>query len=333
MSIDEDFVNDGEYTSYIGVFLAPLGSFLAEPDVTDIYINRPGELWIERLGSPPERVTAPMLTPEALWRLARQIAQLTHQGISRAHPLLSATLPGGERIQIVAPPATRGDMAIAIRKHIVRDLELEDYAKSGALDHTDMTLLGPNRRRWLRQPEESPTEFLRRAVRERANIVISGGTATGKTTFLNTLARNIGDDERLVFIEDASEIRVRQPNAVGLIAVKGSQGEASVTAADLLQAALRMRPDRIIIGELRGEEAYAFLRAVNTGHPGSITTIHADSPAGAIDQLALIILQSGVALTRTDIVNYVSGVIDIFVQLSRVGGRFRVDAISQASQN
>lgn len=329
MKIYEDFANDGEHTSYIGVFLAPLARYLAEQDVTDIFINRPGELWIERLGTPPECVIVPTLTPDALWRLARQIAQFSHQAISRVHPLISATLPGGERIQIIAPPATRGDIAVAIRKHIVRDFDLADYERSGALDHTDLTPLGPSRRRWSRGPEETPSEFLRRAVRGRANILISGGTATGKTTFLNALVRNIDLNERLVFIEDAAEIRMRQPNAIGLISVKGDQGEAAVTAADLLQAALRMRPDRIILGEIRGEEAYAFLRAVNTGHPGSITTIHADSPLGAVDQLALIVLQTGIALTRNDVIDYVTSVVDVFVQLSRVEGQFRIDAITQ----
>ena len=128
--------------------------------------------------------------------------------------------------------------------------------------------------------------FLRAAVARRKTIVISGGTGSGKTTLLNALVKEIPRSERLVVIEDAPEIRLDHPNAVGLVAVRGGLGEAQVDADTLLAASLRLRPDRILLGELRGREAFAFLRAVNSGHPGSITTVHADSPAGALDQIA-----------------------------------------------
>ena len=129
-------------------------------------------------------------------------------------------------------------------------------------------------------------------------------------------------------IEDTPEVRLTHPNAVGLVAVRGELGEARVGAEDLLQASLRLRPDRIILGELRGREAFQFLRAVNSGHPGSITTVHADSPAGARDQIALMVLQAGVQLGRAEIVDYVAGVVDVFVQLSREQGRRRVSEVA-----
>ncbi|MDQ4086539.1 MAG: Flp pilus assembly complex ATPase component TadA, partial [Pseudomonadota bacterium] len=166
--------------------------------------------------------------------------------------------------------------------------------------------------------------MLAAAVRARKNILISGGTSTGKTTFLNALIREIPIEERLILVEDTPEVHVRHPNAVGLLAVRGELGEARVTANDLISASLRMRPDRIILGELRGEEAFAFLRAVNTGHPGSMTTVHADSPQRAIEQIVLLALQAGTQLNRDDVRHYVASTVDIFVQLARVGGRRQV---------
>jgi type IV secretion system protein VirB11 len=167
-------------------------------------------------------------------------------------------------------------------------------------------------------------KLLRDAVKARRNILISGGTSSGKTTFLNSLLAEIPDDERLVLIEDTAELHLKQENAVGLIAARGELSEAQMSAEDLLIAALRMRPDRIILGELRGIEAFTFLRAVNTGHPGSMTTIHADTPQRAIEQLALLVLQAGSKLARDDVRHYVRESVDVFVQLERRAGKRRV---------
>ena len=163
--------------------------------------------------------------------------------------------------------------------------------------------------------------FLTLAVKRRKTIVLSGGTSSGKTTLLNALVKEIDLAERLVVIEDTPEIRLDHPNAIGLIAVRGETGEARVGTEDLLQASLRMRPDRILLGELRGAEAFAFLRAVNTGHPGSITTVHADSPQGAIDQITMLALLSGVDMDWAAIQSYARRVIDVVVQLKRTDGR------------
>lgn len=314
--------------AYLGVYLTPLAHYLAQSDVTDIYINQPGELWVERLGHSPERHDEPALTDSLLWRLAKQVASLTHQGISREHPLLSARLPDGSRIQIIAPPATRGSMAIAIRKHLVADMSLDDYVTEGAFAHT-------------RRGNESRDEgelaqlydnadwggFLRLAVRLRKTILVSGGTSTGKTTFLNALLREVAVDERLIVIEDTPEVQLRHRNSVGLVALRDDLGETSITADDLLTATLRMRPDRIIIGELRGSEAFTFLRAVNTGHPGSMSTIHADSPEGAFEQLGMLARSGFQQANQSEINKYTRAVINVIVQLSHFSGRRSVSEI------
>jgi type IV secretion system protein VirB11 len=314
-----------EVAVYLRTYLAPLAGFLERSDITDIFINGPGDVWIETLTGQIERHAAPQLDDSTLWRLARQIASLSNQGISGEHPLLAATLPDGERVQVVAPPATRGSLAIALRKHVVADLTLDDYERVSAFDEV-RTDGGSDAERVDAELRDllaggATAQFLRQAVRARKNIIVSGGTSTGKTTFLNALLKEIPSRERLILIEDAAEVQLSHPNAVGLIARRGAGGEARVTADDLVQASLRMRPDRIILGELRGAEAASFLRAVNTGHPGSITTLHADSPRGAVDQLSMLVLQAGLNLGRAEISDYVRGVVDVFVQLSRRDGR------------
>ena len=316
---------------YLQTYLALFAPLLGRDDVTDIFVNRPGEAWAETLGGGIERHDLPELDETTLWRLARQIASLAHQGVSREHPLLSASLPDGARVQIVAPPATRDGMALAIRKHVVANLTLEDYLAAGAFanvrkDDAGTDALDDALQRLLDGGDVAG--FLRMAVKGRKNIVVSGGTSTGKTTFLNALIKEMPQSERLIVIEDTPEVQIDHPNAVGLVAVRGELGEARVAAEDLLQASLRMRPDRIIMGELRGAEAYSFLRAVNTGHPGSVTTVHADSPRGAVDQLALMVMQAGSNLSRAEIVDYIRGVVPIFVQLSRQEGRRSVSQIA-----
>jgi type IV secretion system protein VirB11 len=313
---------------YLRAYLAPLIGMLARPDVTDIYVNRPGELWIETTTGTIERHEAPALDEPTLARLARQIAALSHQGISREHPLLSATLPDGARVQVVAPPATRGALALAIRKHVAPDLALDDYVAAGAFAETRRGRAGEttaiDRALAKKLDAGDVAAMLAMAVKARKNILISGGTSSGKTTFLNALIREIPAEERLILIEDTPELVVQQDNVVGLLAARSALGEAQVSANDLLAASLRMRPDRIILGELRGPEAFAFLRAINTGHPGSMTTVHADSAERAVEQIVLLALQAGTQLNRDDIRHYISQTVDIFVQLDRTAGRRRV---------
>jgi len=315
---------------YLRTYLAPFAQWLNEPGVTDILVNRPGEVWIDGPRG-LQRLEAPDITETILQRLAQQIAAYACQGMSREHPLLAATLPDGSRVQIVAPPATRGHMALAIRKHDMKDLTLADYEASGAFSRS---ALSTSLERDRTDAELSAlldqgrlADFVASAVRARRNIVVSGGTGTGKTTFLNALLKEVPASDRLIVIEDAPELKLGHANAVGLVAVPGELGESRVDMDALLRASLRLRPDRLMVGEIRGAEAFTFLRALNTGHPGSLTTVHANSPEGAIEQIALLTLLAGSTLTRADVLDYARSVIDIVIQLSRVDGRRSIAAI------
>lgn len=316
---------------YLRTYLAPFTPWLDRPDVTDILVNQPGEVWIDGARG-FERIATPDVTDTMLQRLAQQIAARTSQGVSREHPLLAATLPDGARVQIVTPPATRQHVSLAIRKHVVQDLTLADYDAAGAFANTrragsgDRTASDAELTTLLDRGELRA--FFSKAVREGRNIVISGGTGTGKTTFLNALLKEIPQSDRLVVIEDTPEVKLIHPNAVGLVAVGSELGETHVGIDELLRASLRMRPDRLMVGEIRGSEAFTFLRAVNTGHPGSLTTVHADSPEGALEQIAFMTLQAGLTLTRSDVIDYAKSVIDIVVQLGRVQGRRGVSSVA-----
>jgi type IV secretion system protein VirB11 len=311
---------------YLDAYLAPFRPWLERETVTEILVNRPGEVWIEDAAQPGmARIAAPAIDDQLLQRLAEQVARISHQGINREHPLLAATLPeeaglGGARIQLVGPPATRSHWALAIRRHRLLDLPLDAY---------DRGPIRPEAETRPPDPLAEPIAFLRDAIHRRRTILISGGTSTGKTTFLNAMLREIPREQRVVLVEDTAELRLPGDNGVGLIAVKGELGEARVSADDLVQAALRLRPDRIVLGELRGRETVSFLRAINTGHPGSFSTVHANTPRGALDQIALMAMQTGIGLSRGETLDYAASVIDLVVQLDRRGGRRGVAAIAE----
>lgn len=301
-------------------YLAPIQALFSRDGVTEISINRVGEAWVEIFGE-MRREEVPEFDLEHLKSLARLVAQSTDQRISEETPLLSASLPGGERIQIVFPPACEsGNVAMSIRKPNVMDVDLDQYEAFGAFQATEVVKVENKADKMLRQllDEGSVKEFIKQAIKHKKNIIISGGTSTGKTTFMNAALKEIPASERIITAEDAREIRIDHiPNRVHLLASKGGQGLAKVTTQDLIEACLRLRPDRIIVGELRGAEAFSFLRAVNTGHPGSISTLHADTPALALEQLVLMVMQAGLGITRDQIKNYIENVINVIIQLKR----------------
>lgn len=306
-------------------YLLPLKQILDRDGVNEVSINRPHEVWIELKGD-MIREELPTFDLEHLKSLGRLVAQATEQRLSEEEPLLSATLPSGYRIQIVFPPACeQGSVVISIRKPSSLKWSLEDYDKMGMFDAVSVgevedkndlilaKLLKLNRIK----------DFLHRAVIYKKNIIISGGTSTGKTTFTNAVIRSIPHEERLITVEDAREVDLSShPNRVHLLASKGGQGRSKVTTQDLIEACLRLRPERIIVGELRGSEAFSFLRAINTGHPGSISTLHADTPKMAIEQLKMMVMQAGLGMTPSEITSYIKNVVDIVVQLKR-GGKGR----------
>ncbi len=314
---------------FLQSYLAPLEPWLKTETVTDILVNRPGEVWVETQTDGLARHEAPDLTEVVLGRLGRQIAAATHQGLSREHPLLSAALPDGSRVQIISPPASRDGFLLAIRRHAIVDLDLNRLAAGQFFDASQVGQ-DEDDDRFLQDllDKGERQRFLGEAVKRRKTIVISGGTGSGKTTLLNALLKEIPASERLVLIEDAPEVRLGRDNSIGLLAVRGDQGESQVDAHDLLTAALRMRPDRILLGELRGREALAFLRAVNSGHPGSITTVHANDPKGALDQITLLTMAGEITLDWTTARAQIDRMVDIVVQVSRKNGRRGVKEIA-----
>ncbi len=307
---------------YLGIFR----SYLNDPEVSEICVNRPGEVWIEKMGEPKmARYENAEITANHMTRLARQIARISDQAINLESPLLSASLPTGERIQVVIPPISRNGVALSIRKQVFRNMSLDDYAEAGAFEQTDLI----TNEQAQENDENLKTlagrgdfrNFISTAAQQRKNIIISGGTSTGKTTLLNAILKEIDKNERIITIEDTPEVQPVHKNHLSLLASKGDQGIAKVTIQDLLESSLRLRPDRILLGELRGKEAYTFLRAVNTGHPGSITTVHADTPHGALEQIAFMVMQAQLGLQHSQIIDYIRSVVDIVIQLKRTGGK------------
>jgi type IV secretion system protein VirB11 len=300
-------------------YLLPLKQVFSEDGVNEISINRPGEAWVEKMGD-TIKIKLEDFTQSRLIALSKLIAQSTEQRISEENPILSATLPAGYRVQIVIPPACEpGTIIFSIRKQSSLKWTLDDYDKMGAFESTvykevvdqkDIELAN-----YLKNNDTK--SFLEKAVIYKKNIIISGGTSTGKTTFTNAALRSIPLHERLITVEDAREVDLEHPNRVHLLSSKGGQGRAKVDTQALIEACLRLRPDRIIVGELRGAEAFSFLRAINTGHPGSISTLHADTPDMAKEQLKLMVMQAGLGIAPEQIAEYIYNVVDVIVQLKR----------------
>lgn len=313
--------------------LALLKPFLDDPDVVEISVNRPGQVYVERLGAAHmEFHEIPDLTTAEIVNIGERAAASTNQFVSPANPILSAALPTGERIQVVLPPASPDGGTLSIRKQVVSDFTLDDYRDQGSLDEVTVAVGGLSETDELLIDQLSRKDiygFMRTAIVNRVSILISGGTSSGKTTFLNACLKSVDPHERIITLEDTRELFPPQKNAVHLLASRGDQGTASVTIQSLLESSLRMRPDRLFVGEVRGSEAFAFLRAINTGHPGSMSTVHADTPLGAYEQLAMMVMQSGLsaAYPKADLISYIQSVIPIVIQLRRDGGRRGVSEI------
>ncbi len=306
--------------SSLELTLRALRPLLEDAAVTEICINRPGEAFVERrIGW--TRATLPFADFDWCARLAKLVANATKQSISAERPILSGWLPGGERVQIVLPPATTVNcVSITIRRPSAGVRSVAEMGADGlfercvpasdALDESEVELLSLLESR-------SYEDFLRHAVRSRKNIIVSGPTGSGKTTFTKGLILDIPPEERLITIEDAQELVLdRHPNHVRLYYSKDGQGQARVTPKQLLESCLRMRPDRILLAELRSDEAFYYLRNVNSGHPGSITSVHASSARLAFEQLMLLVKESpgGRDLAREDIKSLLLMLVDIVVQ-------------------
>ncbi|WP_218813563.1 P-type DNA transfer ATPase VirB11 [Rickettsiella endosymbiont of Dermanyssus gallinae] len=297
-------------------YLAPLQPYLQTNGVTEVCINQPGAIFVEEKGK-FTRYTSEPLELGYLETLANLITEFNHKQFP--NPLLSGYLPTGQRVQCVMSPACEKNKVIfSIRCHSRRDMSLEDYQKSGVFDQyaaaNESTYAQTTNLLKSLHAKKDIFGFLEVAIKAKKNMIISGGTGTGKTTFLNACLKLIPETARLITLEDTREVKVNQPNAVHLLF---NEDDETITVEKLFKACLRLRPDRILLSELRGTEAWSFLRAANSGHPGSISTVHADTPKGCFDQLVFMMQQAHSSSTEENLRTYIQSIIPIVIQLKR----------------
>jgi pilus assembly protein CpaF len=291
------------------VGLGPLEALLADDAVTDVLVNGPAEVWVERRGV-LERTDVAFSDERELVAVIERVITPLGLRLDRSSPIVDARLPDGSRLHAVVPPATPDGPILAIRRFSEAVTDLEGLVAHGSLD----------------RPE---AERLRSLVVSRRNILVSGGTGTGKTTLLNVLSRLIPDGERTVIVEDASELRSVGHRVRLEAQPANAEGRGAVGLDQLLRAALRLRPDRIIVGEVRGPEALDLVVALNTGHAGSMSTIHANGPGEALLRLETLAL-SGLRRPAADAIRrQIEAAVDVVVQLARVGGVRRVVEIRE----
>jgi pilus assembly protein CpaF len=282
-------------------FLRPIEGLIKDLSISEIMVNGPTCVFIER-GGQLERVPGVSIGERSLQVAVRNIARVLGDEISEEKPLLDSRLPDGSRVAAVMPPCSVDGTTLTIRKFHSRLFTAEELVRTGSLSHQLLNCI-------------------RDAVERRRNILISGGTSTGKTTFLTALAAFISDQDRVVLIEDTSEIQMSKPNLVRFEARREQPGISAVTIRDLLRATLRHRPDRIILGEVRGGEAFDSLQALNTGHSGTLSTIHANSAAQALSRFTSCILESGVELPYQAIRANIGDALHLVVHLERRNGQ------------
>ena len=279
--------------------LGPIEPLLHDPEISDILINGVKSSYVERRGR-LEPVEVRFRDAQHLVHIAQRIAGRIGRRIDESSPMVDARLPDGSRVNIIIPPLALDGAAISIRRFVMQGTSLEDMA--------ERQVLSP-----------AMAELFRIGVRARLNILISGGTGAGKTTFMNALSREIPDGERLITIEDAAELQLQQPHVVRLeTRTMSAEGTGQVTMRDLLVNTLRMRPDRIIVGEVRGAEANEMLQAMNTGHPGSMCTLHANNPRDALIRLENMLMSGSGDIPLTALRRQIAGSIDLVVQLARL---------------
>jgi pilus assembly protein CpaF len=289
----------------------PLERLLADETITEIMVNGPFEVWIERQGrlyQTPVRFT----DDSHLRRIITKMVAQAGRRVDEAHPMVDARLADGSRLNAVLPPLSLNGPLMTIRKFPKRRLDVNDLVRLGTLSRES-------------------ADFLERCVKARLNVLISGGTGAGKTTLLNIVSGAIQDEDRVVTIEETAELQLHQSHVLRLESrIKNAEGEGEVTIRELVRNALRMRPDRIIVGEVRGAEALDMLQAMNTGHEGSLCTLHANSTRDALSRLETMVLMAGYDLPVRAIRQQISSALDLIVQLGRVrDGSRRITAVSE----
>jgi pilus assembly protein CpaF len=292
----------------------PLERLLADDSVTEVMVNGPFDVWVERQGRLYE-TTVRFNDDLHLSRIINKMVAQVGRRIDESSPMVDARLPDGSRVNAIIPPLSLGGPLVTIRKFSKKRLDLTDLIQMGSLS--------------------TPTvEFLKRCILAELNILISGGTGSGKTTMLNALSTAIPDSDRIVTIEDAAELRLNQRHVLRLEArPQNIEGEGAIPIRDLVRNSLRMRPDRIIVGEVRGPEALDMLQAMNTGHDGSLSTVHANAPRDALARVETMVMMAGYDLPIHAIRHQVSSALDLLVHLERLeDGSRRVTAITEVQR-
>jgi len=292
----------------------PLEKLLADPEVTEIMVNGPYDVWIERGGRlypTPVRFN----DESHLRRIINKMVARVGRRIDEASPMVDARLPDGSRVNAVIPPLSLSGPLLTVRKFTKNRMLLADFEQLGTLTSDSI-------------------EFLNRCIQAELNILVSGGTGSGKTTLLNAMSTAIPDDDRIVTIEDAAELRLNQRHVLRLESrPMNIEGDGEITIRELVRNALRMRPDRIIVGEVRGAEALDMLQAMNTGHDGSLTTLHANTPRDALARIETMVLMAGFDLPVRAIRQQVASALDLVVHLERLqDGVRRVTAITEVQR-
>jgi pilus assembly protein CpaF len=292
----------------------PLERLLADESVTEIMVNGPYDVWVERQGRLYE-TTVRFNDDSHLRRIINKIVAQIGRRIDESTPLVDARLPDGSRVNAIIPPLSLSGPLVTIRKFSKKRLDMNDMIRLGTLSTETI-------------------EFLQRCILAELNMLISGGTGSGKTTLLNALSTGIPDSDRIVTIEDAAELRLNQRHVLRLEArPKNIEGEGEIPIRELVRNSLRMRPDRIIVGEVRGPEALDMLQAMNTGHDGSLSTIHANSPRDALARVETMVLMSGYDLPVRAIRQQVASALDLIIHLERLeDGSRRVTAITEVQR-
>jgi pilus assembly protein CpaF len=291
----------------------PITPLLSDPSVSEIMVNGSGSIYVERAGKLALQDSM-FLSEESLRATIDRMVSRVNRRLDESSPYVDARLPDGSRINAIIPPVCLTGACLTIRKFRREAFSLEELVRIGSLT-------------------QGSSEYLREAVRHRRNIVVSGGTGSGKTTLLNALSLHIPEEERIITIEDAAEIRLQKPHVIRLEARPPNlEGSGAVTIRDLVRNSLRMRPDRIIVGECRGAEALDMLQAMNTGHDGSITTGHANTPRDMLRRLETMVLFSGVDIPVRAIREQIASAVDLIVHTGRIpGGKRAVTSITEVT--
>jgi len=287
--------------------LKPLDIYLNDNNISEIMINNESELFIEKHGL-IERIENNLITNNYLQILTKLIANYNQKDLDKNNPHLSGVLPNKSRIQIVTNPiVANNQFALSIRKETIQNVKLDDY---------DFKKIDSNyKNKFKLNLANNVNDFIKDAIKNKQNILISGGTSTGKTTFLNSCLNEIPLNEQIITLEDTRELKAPHLNQLNLLA---SKEISNITMIDLLEISLRLRPDRIVMGEIRGVEAASFIEAIATGHDGTISTIHASTPELAISQLAIKAQRGYMSnLSKDDLIKYIKSLIPVVIQLNR----------------